>query len=58
MRDMFLDATIDPLHWPIDEVIALFRQPAPVKDIQADRIVAQLERIRERIGSGSNACAA
>lgn len=55
LSDMIIDATVDPLHWPIDEAIALLRQPAPSRDAQVDRLVEQLERIRERIGSAPDA---
>jgi hypothetical protein len=48
--DMIIDPTVDPLHWPIDEAVALFRQPAPAKHAEADRLARQLERIRDRIG--------
>lgn len=58
LRDMFIDTTVDPLHWPIEEAIALLRRPAPGRDAQVDRLVAQLERIHERIGSAPDARAA
>jgi len=58
MRDMILDATVDPLHWPLDDAITLHRQPAPTRDVQVDRLAEQLERIRERIGSTPDARAA
>lgn len=32
LRDMIIDAAVDPLHWPIDEAIALLRRPAPGRD--------------------------
>ena len=51
LRDMFIDTTVDPLHWPIEEAIALLRRPAPGRDAQVDRLVGQLDRIREWIGS-------
>lgn len=51
LRDMIIDTTVDPAHWPIDEAIALLRQPIAGKDIQVDRLARDLERIRGRIGS-------
>lgn len=58
LRDMIIDAAVDPLHWPIDEAIAVLRQPTPGRDAHVDRLVGQLERIRERIGSAPDARAA
>jgi hypothetical protein len=48
--DMINDPSVDPLHWPMDEAIALLRQPAAGKDAEVDRLARQLERIRDRIG--------
>jgi hypothetical protein len=48
--DMINDPSVDPLHWPIHEVIALLRQPAAGRDAEVDRLARQLERIRDRIG--------
>jgi len=28
LRDMALDADIDPIHWPVDEALELLRRPA------------------------------
>ena len=50
LSDMISDPTVDPLHWPIDEAIALLRQPATGKDAEVDRLARQLERIRRPIG--------
>lgn len=48
--DMIIDPTVDPLHWPIDEAIALLRQPAMERAAEVDWLARQLERIRRRIG--------
>ncbi|WP_297976661.1 hypothetical protein [uncultured Amaricoccus sp.] len=58
LRDMVIDTTVDPLHWPIEETIALLRRPGPGRDAQVDRLVTQLEWIRKRIGSEPDARAA
>ena len=58
LRDMIIDATVDPFHWPIEEAIALLLTPARGRDGQTDRLVVQLERIRDRIRSGPGACTA
>jgi hypothetical protein len=56
--DMIVDPTVDPLHWPIDEAVALLRQPAAAKHAEVDRLARQLERIRDRIGREPDARAA
>lgn len=56
--DMVVDPTVDPLHWPIDEAIALLRQPAMGRDAEVDWLARQLERIRHAIGEEPPARAA
>jgi hypothetical protein len=56
--DMIIDPTVDPLHWPIDEAIALLRQPGVGKDAEVDRLARRLERIRRPIGEEPPARAA
>jgi hypothetical protein len=58
LRDMIIDTTVDPLHWPIDEAIALLCQPVAGRDTQVDRLTRQLERIRDRIRQEPDARAA
>jgi hypothetical protein len=53
--DMIIDPTVDPLHWPIDEAIALLRRPGMGKEAEVDRLARQLERIRNRIGQEPDA---
>lgn len=48
--DMIADPTVDPLHWPIDHVIALVRGPVAGQDAEWDRLVRRLQRIRDLIG--------
>jgi hypothetical protein len=50
LKDMILDSTVDPLHWPLDDMIVLLRRPARDPDAQVERLIGQLERIRHRIG--------
>ena len=56
--DMIVDPTVDPLHWPIDEAIALLRQPAAGRDAEVDRLARQLERIWRSVGEEPPARAA
>ena len=56
--DMIIDPTVDPLHWPIDEAIALLRQPGMGRDAEVDRLARLLERIRRPIGEEPPARAA
>lgn len=56
--DMIIDPTVDPLHWPIDEAIALLRRPGVGKDAEVDRLARRLERIRRPIGEEPPARAA
>jgi hypothetical protein len=56
--DMIIDPNVDPLHWPIDQAIALLRQPGVGKEAEVDRLARQLERIRHRIGQEPDARAA
>ena len=55
LRDIVIDASVDPLHWPVAEAIALLRTSAPGSDTQVDRLIDRLEEIRNRIGLGPDA---
>lgn len=56
--DMIIDPTVDSLHWPIDEAIALLRRPGVGRDAEVDRLARRLERIRRPIGEEPRAYAA
>lgn len=47
LTDMILDEAVDPLHWPLEEMIGLLRTPR-VRDAQVERLVEQLEDLRRR----------
>jgi hypothetical protein len=49
-RDMVVDSAVHPHQWPIDELIALFRNPQERRDTQVEQMVRRLERIRQEIG--------
>jgi hypothetical protein len=51
LRDMALDADVDPIHWPVDEALETLRRPAGHPDAQVDRLIADLTRLREAIAS-------
>lgn len=53
LRDMMIDRTVDPTHWPIDETLALLRRPGARPDPQVDRLIADLSDLRSRIDAGS-----
>ena len=41
------------MHWPIDETLALLRQPGARPDAQVDRLIAGLSHLHERIDAGA-----
>ncbi|MER2508157.1 MAG: hypothetical protein ABTQ27_05295 [Amaricoccus sp.] len=49
LRDMVIDPTVDPEHWPIDDMLALLRLPGARLDIQIGHLIAQLLRLRHAI---------
>lgn len=49
LRDMVIDFTVDPLHWPIDEALAMLRQYTARPDAQVDRLIVGLSHLRDRI---------
>ena len=51
LRDMVLDAGVDPIHWPVDEALAMLRRPDRHPDAQVDRLVASLSHLREAIAA-------
>ena len=48
-RDMVIDVEVHPIHWPIDELIDLFRAPAERRDGQVEQMIEKLEGIRHAI---------
>lgn len=56
--DMIVNPTVDPLHWPIDEAIALLRKPGAGEDAEVDRLARRLEHIRRTMGEERPARAA
>lgn len=53
LGDMIADSTVDPLHWPIDEMIELLARPTAAPDAQTKRLLTQLKRIRRQIEEGT-----
>ena len=53
LRDMVIDFTVDPMHWPIDEMLAMLRQPGARPDAQVDRLIAGLSHLRDRIDAST-----
>lgn len=53
LRDMVLEATVDPEHWPIDEILTLLRRPGVQPDVQVERLCARLQHIRRAIDARS-----
>ena len=52
LRDMMIDPTVDPMHWPIDEMLAMLRQPGARRDTQVDRLIASLSHLSRKIDAG------
>ncbi len=49
LRDMVIDFTVDPMHWPIDETLAMLRRPGAQADAQVDRLIEGLLFLCDRI---------
>jgi hypothetical protein len=49
LRDMVIDFTVDPMHWPIDETLAMLRRPGARADAHVDRLIEGLSLLRDRI---------
>lgn len=52
LTDMMIDPTVDPLHWPIEETIALLRHRCAERNDDAELLVGQLTRLRDAIDVG------
>ena len=52
--EIVVDGTVDPLCWPLDELIELLRKPSERRDVKVEPLIQRLERIQLQIGkSGS-----
>ena len=49
IRDMAVDATVDPAHWPIGEMLGMLRQHGAQPDAQVDQMIASLSHLCSRI---------
>ena len=49
LRDMMIDPEVDPMHWPIDDMLAILRRSGAGSDVQVDRLIATLSYLRNRI---------
>lgn len=49
LRDMILDPTVDPCHWPISETLALLRRRDPPPDGQTRELIEDLVGIRDTV---------
>lgn len=52
LSDMMIDPTVDPMHWPIEEMIALFRRSGAAQSGDAERLAGELTRLRDAIDIG------
>ena len=48
-KDMVADTGIHPLHWPLEELIELFRRSGERRDLHIEQIVERLEHLRHEI---------
>lgn len=51
LRDMILDSTVDPSHWPLSETLALLRRD-PGPDVHTRRLIEDLIGVRDMIDAG------
>lgn len=51
LRDMIVDATVDPAHWPLAETLEMLRQPDARPDANVDQLIGSLSDLRSRIDS-------
>ncbi len=49
LRDMIVDATVDPAHWPLAETLAMLHRPDMRPDADVDRLIARLSDLHRRI---------
>jgi hypothetical protein len=49
LQDMVVDATVDPVHWPLNEMLAVLRRPGAQADAQVERLIANLSLLRGTI---------
>ncbi len=52
LADMMIDPTVDPMHWPIEEMIALLRLPRAAQGGEAELLAGELTRLRDAIDVG------
>lgn len=52
LTDMMLDLTVDPMHWPIEEMVALLRRPGAAQGEEAELLAGELIRLRNAIDAG------
>lgn len=53
LTDMIIDLTVDPMHWPIEETIALLRRPDAAQNGDAELLAGELTHLRNTIDIGS-----
>ena len=51
LSDMMIDSTVDPMHWPIDDMLAMLRQPGARPDMQVGRLIADLSHLARKIAA-------
>ena len=49
LRDMMLDASVDPMHWPVDAMLAVLRRSPAHRDAQVDGLIGSLSLLQARI---------
>lgn len=54
LADMMLDPTVDPMHWPIEEMIALLRRPVAAQGGEAELLAGELTRLRNAVDIGGS----
>lgn len=52
LRDMIVDATVDPAHWPLAETLEMLRRPDMRRDAHVEQLIARLSDLLRRIDAG------
>ena len=49
---MMIDPTVDPLHWPLEDMLVMLCDPSAERNEDAQLLIEQLIRIRDPIDVG------
>lgn len=52
LADMMIDPSVDPMHWPIEDMITRLRRPGAAQGGEAELLAGELIRLRAAIDVG------